>query len=135
MIYLNNHLIGKIPSILHVTEEMLFSLRKNKNYTLWSCQKVCEALIFLLDNIYKRFGINLSRQIMGIPTGTNCTPLVADLFLFCYERDFMMSLSEEKQSEVIEAFSSASRYFDDSLSIDNKYFDGLIVQIILLSFY
>ena len=135
MIYLNNHLIGKIPSILHVTEEMLFSLRKNKNYTLWSCQKVCEALIFLLDNIYKRFGINLSRQIMGIPTGTNCTLLVADLFLFCYERDFMMSLSEEKQSEVIEAFSSASRYFDDSLSIDNKYFDGLIVQIILLSFY
>ena len=38
--------------------------------------------------------------------GTSCVPLVADLFLFCYERDFTMSLSEEKQSEVIEAFSS-----------------------------
>ena len=35
--------------------------------------------------------------------GTNCAPLVADLILFCYERDFMMSLSEEKQSEVIKA--------------------------------
>ena len=27
--------------------------------------------------------------------GTNCAPLVADLFLLCYERDFMLSLSEE----------------------------------------
>ena len=35
--------------------------------------------------------------------GTNCAPLVADLFLFCYERDFMLSLSEETQSGVIEA--------------------------------
>ena len=81
---------------------------KHRNYTLWSCQKVCEALTFLLGNIYIRFGIKLFRQIVGIPMGTNCAPLVADLFLFCYERDFMMSLSEEKQSEVIEAFSSTS---------------------------
>ena len=41
----------------------------------------------------------------------------------------MMSLSEEKQSEVIEAFSSTSRYLDDLLNIDDKYFDGLISQI------
>ena len=61
--------------------------------------------------------------------GTSCAPLVADLFLFCYERDFMMSLSVEKQSEVIESFSSTSRYFDDLLNIDNNYFDGLISQI------
>ena len=31
--------------------------------------------------------------------GTNCAPLVVDLFLFCYERDFMMSLSGDKQAE------------------------------------
>ena len=34
--------------------------------------------------------------------GTNCAPLVADSFLFCYERDFMMSLSDDKQADVIE---------------------------------
>ena len=33
--------------------------------------------------------------------GTNCAPLVADLFLFCYERDFMKSLSRENQAEVV----------------------------------
>ena len=56
-----------------------------RNYNLWSCQKVCEALTFLLDNIYIRFGSKLYRQIVGIPMGTYCAPLVADLFLFCYE--------------------------------------------------
>ena len=33
---------------------------------------------------------------LGIPMGTNCALLVADLFLFCYERNFMMSLSGDK---------------------------------------
>ena len=73
-----------------------FTSKKHRHYTLWSCQKVCEALTFLLDNIYIRFGIKLFRQIVGIPMGTNCAPLVAELLLFCYERDFMTFLSEEK---------------------------------------
>ena len=71
---------------------------------------MCEALTFPLDNIYIRFGTKLFRQIVGIPMGTNCAPLVADLFLFCYERDFMMSLPVENQSEIIEAFSSTSLF-------------------------
>ena len=49
---------------------------------------------YLLDNIFIRFGSKLYRQNVGIPMGTNCAPLVADLFLFCYERDFMLSLSD-----------------------------------------
>ena len=87
MIWLKGYLIGNIPSILHVTEEMLFFFisEKHRNYTLWSCQKVCKDFTFLLDNIYIRFGNKLFRQIAGISMGTNCTPLVADLFLFCYE--------------------------------------------------
>ena len=35
--------------------------------------------------------------------GANCAPLVADLFLFCNERDFMMSLSDDKQADGIDA--------------------------------
>ena len=65
---------------------------------------MCEALIYLLDNIYIRFGTQLYRQIVGIPMSTNCAPLVADLFLFCYERDSMTSLSDVKQAEIIGAF-------------------------------
>ena len=63
---------------------------------------MCNALNYLLDNIFIRFGSKLYRQIVGIPMGTNCAPLVADLFLFCYERDFMLSLSDNYQTDIIE---------------------------------
>ena len=56
---------------------------------------------------------------------TNYALLVADLFLFCYERDFMLSLSEDNQLDVIEAFNSASQYLDDLLNIDNNFFDSM----------
>ena len=53
---------------------------------------------------------------------TNCAPLTADLFLFCYERDFMLSLSDDTHADVNEAFKSTSRYLDDLLDIDNSNF-------------
>ena len=90
---------------------------------------MCEALTFLLDNIYIRFGSKLYRQIVGIPMGSNCVPLVADLFLFCYERDSMLSLSEDNQSNVIEAFNSSFRYLDDLLNIDNYFPDSMVNRI------
>ena len=61
--------------------------------------------------------------------GTNCAPLVADLFLFCYERDFMEDLSCDNQADVIKAFNSTSRYLDDLLNTDNPYFEGMVNQI------
>ena len=61
--------------------------------------------------------------------GTNCAPLVADLFLFCYERDFMMSLSDDKQADVIDAFNTTSRYLDDISNINNVYFENMVSQI------
>ena len=60
--------------------------------------------------------------------GTNCAPLVADLFLFCYERYFM-KISRENQADIIEAFNSTSGYLDDLLNIDNIYFDQMVDRI------
>ena len=57
-----------------------------RGYHLWSCQNVCDALSFLLDNIYIRLGTKLYRHIVGIPMGTECAPLVAEIFLFCHKR-------------------------------------------------
>ena len=56
-----------------------------------------------------------------------CAPFVADFF--CYERDFMMSLSYNNQADAIEEFSSTSRYLDDLLYIDNPYFEQMVDQI------
>ena len=77
--------------ILACIEQCAFftSEQQPKRFNLWSCQKVCDALHYLLDNIFIRFGSKLNRQVVGIPMG-NCAPLVAGLFLFCCERDFML---------------------------------------------
>ena len=99
-----------------------------RGYHLWSCQNVCDALS-LLDNIYIRFGTKLYRQIVSISMGTNCAPLVADLFLFCYGRDFMKYLSSDNRVDVIKALNSTPRYLDDLLNIDIPYFVGMVNQI------
>ena len=109
--------------------EMHLLLWKNlKQYHTWSCQNVCDALTFLLD-IFIRFGTKLYRQVVGIPMGTNCAPVVADLFLFCYEKDFMMSLYDDKQADVIDAFNTTSRYLDGILNINDVYFVNMVGQI------
>ena len=64
--------------------QAFFTCGDIKRYKLWSCQNMSRALIYLLDNIYIRFGTKLYRQIVGIPMGTNCVPLVADLFFIFY---------------------------------------------------
>ena len=116
-------------NIACIDRHAFFTSDAVKYYNLWTSQKVCEALTFLLDNIYIRFGSKLYRQIVGIPMGTYSAPLVADLFLFCYERDFMLSLSDDNQSEVIEAFNTTSRYLDHLLNIDNTFFDSMVNHI------
>ena len=54
-----------------------FTSEQPKRYRLWSCQKMCDAI---LDNIFISFGSILYRQSVDIPMGTNCAALVADLF-------------------------------------------------------
>ena len=77
---------------------------------------MCDVLHYLLDNIFIRFGSKLYRQIVGMPMGINCAPLVVDLFLFGYKRDFRLSLSDNNQTDIIEAFNSTSRNLDDLLN-------------------
>ena len=107
----------------------LFTSKQPKGYKLWPCRRMCDALHYLLDNIFLRFGSKFYRQIVSIPAGTNCSLLVSDLFSFCYERDFMLSLSDNNQTNIIEAFNTTSRYFDDLLYIDNPYNEQMVGQI------
>ena len=57
---------------------------------------------------------------------TKCAPLVAILLLFSYERDFMLSLSGDNQTDIIEPFNATSRYLDDFL---NFYFEQMVGPI------
>ena len=66
--------------------------------------------------LYVQFDGMVYRQIVGIPMGTNCAPLIADLFLYCYERDFMSELHKSKRHDLIDMFNDTSRYLDDIYS-------------------
>ena len=57
-----------------------FSNKKYDSYRCWSCAELCEAFTFLMENIYVQFDGMVYQQIVGIPMGTNCAPLIADLF-------------------------------------------------------
>ena len=106
----------------------LFNSEQPKSFKLMSCQNVCDALHYLLDNIFITFGSKLYWQIVGIPMGTNCAPILADLLLFCYEWDFMSSLSDHNQADVLKHLTT-SRYLDDLLNIDNAYFAQIVSQM------
>ena len=69
------------------------------------------------------------QQIVGIPMGTNCAPLIADLFLYCYEREFMSTLQKPKRFDLIDKFNVTSRYLDDIFNIDYPVFAEHITDI------
>ena len=82
---INRTFIRENTQYLACNEECaFFTSDVYNNHNLWSCQKVCDALVYLLDNNFIIFGTKLYRQTIGIPMGTNCAPLVADFFFFFF---------------------------------------------------
>ena len=116
--------------IWHVMTEMFFSLPPTKVGIHFGHVNMCAMpypiswIIFIVD-----LGPRYTDKLLEFRWVQNCAPLVADLFLYCYERDFMDTLSHDNQADVIEAFNSTSRYLDDLLNIDNPYFEGMVNQI------
>ena len=100
-----------------------FSNKKHDSYKCLTCAELCEAFTFL---IYVQFEGMVYQQIVGIPMGTNCAPLTADLFSLCYERDFMSNRYKSKQYDLIDMFNDTSRYLDDIFTIDNPEFEKSI---------
>ena len=84
---------------------------------------------FLVDNIYLRFGGQLFRRMVGIPMGTNCAPLLADLFLYSYENEFLGKLVKEGKRKLARMFNLSYRYIDDLISFNNKRFKEFISDI------
>ena len=84
---------------------------------------------FLVDNIYVKFGGQLFRQMVGIPMGTNCAPLMADLFLYSYENEFLDKLLKEGKRKLARRFNLSYRYIDDLISFNNKRFKEFVSDI------
>ena len=70
------------------------------------------------------------QQTVGIPMGTNCAPLLADLFLYSYENEFLGKLIKEgKTKKLARKFNFSYRYIDDLISFNNKRFNEFISDI------
>ena len=90
---------------------------------------LCQMIDFLIDNIYiKKTDNHLFRQFIGIPLGTNCAPLLANLFLYSYEVEFLTSMKKSNK-KLAKAFNLTSRYTDDLISINNPRFKQFIKDI------
>ena len=60
--------------------------------------------------------------MLGIPMGTSRTPLLADLFLYSYENEFLDKLIKEGKRKLVRKFNLSYRYIDDLISFNNKRF-------------
>ena len=83
-------------------------------------------LEFLIDNIFVMFGDIVFQQTIGIPMGTNCAPLLADLFLHSYEAEFLQDLVKSGSKAVAKKFNFTYRYIDDVLSLNNPQFSDYL---------
>ena len=95
----------------------------------YTASVICKMNEFLVDNIYVRFGGQLFQQIVRIPIGTNCAPLLSDLFLYSYENEFLDKLIKEGKRKLARKFRLSYRYTDDLISFSNKRFKEFISDI------
>ena len=86
-------------------------------------------LEFFIDNIFVMFGRRVFQQTVGIPMGTNCAPLLADLFLYSYEADLIKGLLKKNEKKLARSFNFTFRYIDDVLSLNNSRFGDFVDRI------
>ncbi len=121
----NTHYINISPFRTYFSAEPA----KNDNYVSWTHYQFREAFEFLIDNIYTKFGDDVFKQMLGIPMGTDCAPVVADLFLYTYEFEFLYKLTKQKKHFLAKKFNLIFRYIDDLICINNEDFEKYINKI------
>ena len=102
-------------------------INNDKGY-YFTCRNLSSAIEYLINNIFVCFGTKVYRQVIGIPMGTNCAPLLADLFLHTYEYEFIINKLKTDINVALQ-FNKTFRYIDDLLSINNSNFGKFIKEI------
>ena len=83
-----------------------------------SAARLIAWIIFLIDNIYTTVGDMLMRQIIGIPMGTNCAPMLANFFLFTYEYAYVkLMITEQRYSLAAQLLQDGARFIDDVIGL------------------
>ena len=98
-------------------------------YKMYSEDDIIKMLEFLVENIFVVFAGKVLQQIVGIPTGTNCAPLLADIIHYSYEAEYIQSLLSTGRKQLASRFNFTYRYIDDVLSINNPEFENYLGQM------
>jgi hypothetical protein len=91
--------------------------------------RIINMLEFLIDNIFVIFSGRVFQQTVGIPMGTSCAPLLADLFYYSYEADFIQGLLNKNEKKLAQSFNFTFRYIDDVLLLNNPRFGDFVDRI------
>ena len=98
---------------------------------LYTADQICRMVEFLIDNIFVKFGGCLFRQVIGIPMETNCAPLLADLFLYSYESEFLDNMIRGGHRKLARKryIQSMLPMIDDLIVFNNKKFGDYVKEI------
>ena len=96
---------------------------------MYTADNICKMIEFLVDNIFVQFGWRLFRQATGIPMGTNSAPLLADLFLYSYENEFLDNMIRNGHRRLARSFNLCYRYIDDLIVFNSKTFLDYLKEI------
>ena len=90
---------------------------------------IVRMINFLIDNIFVECGGEIFQQVICIPMGTNCAPLLADIFLNSYEAEFIQTLIKSGKRHLAKSFNFTHRYIDDVCSLNNHKFSDYVYDI------
>ena len=96
---------------------------------IYTADNICQMIEFLIDNISVHFGLCLFHQVIGIPIGRNCAPLLADLFVYSYENEFLDKMIRSGHRRLARSFNLCNRYIDDLIVFNNKKFLDYVKEI------
>jgi hypothetical protein len=68
-------------------------------------------------------------QTVGNYVGTNCVPILADLFVYSYEADFIQRLVRKNEKKLARSFNFTFRYIDNVFSLNNCRFCDFVNRI------
>ena len=89
--------------------ETSLTLSKAIQNLIINIEKIIHILDVLIDNMSVLFSGEVLQQMVSIPMGTNCAPLLANLFLRAYEADFLQGLLKNKDRKLAQTSNSSFR--------------------------
>ena len=143
---LHNLLKSRITTLVHISFKKRdesnrythIKIKSGKGYfidtinpggdNLYTADQICRMVEFLIDNIFVKFGGCLFSQAIGMPMGTNCAPLLADLFLYSYYY-LLGQMVTSGHRKLATSFSLCYRYIDDLIVFSDKKFGDYVREI------